>query len=199
MNEKPLQEKCGLVGVYSQLYQAPATARLAAAALQGRGREAAGIAVYQKSSKITTYTGLGLVQHVLTDVVITNLGKSHVAISHNRYATSGGKKGNAQPFKITSGKFSLALGQNGNLYDLDFYHHAKIPKITPPGTSDGAYLAAFLISNRENYDSWLETFLNQLPKLVNSGATNLVMITDDGDLWGVCDSRKIRPLVLCIL
>ena len=84
-NEKP-REACGLFGVYGH----PDAAKLAyfgLYALQHRGQESAGIAVY-RDKLIHNHKGMGLVPDVFNVEDFDHL-QGHSALGHVRYSTTG--------------------------------------------------------------------------------------------------------------
>ena len=192
--EKPFNDECGVVGIYTKS-KASSYIRTALSALQHRGQESAGMAVFNSNGAIKTYTGMGLVSNVLTQEVVLSLGKYSMAIGHNRYSTSqGSEPRNAQPITLESGSYRLGLAQNGNLYDLNFS-----ADLSQSEASDGVRLTTFLLQERTCYSSWLETLQKTLPQIGNAGAFSLVLLTDEGCLYGIKDPYAIRPLCLGIL
>lgn len=197
-NEKLIQENCGIIGVYSENRSAPLIVRKGLTTLQPRGREKAGICASDEYGDFRTHTGTGLIPAVLNDEVLENIGKSYTATGHNRYSTSKGTKGIPQPITIRTEQFGLSLGHNGNLFDLNWFSPEEIG-FKFNGTTDSALLTAFLLNQRQKFSTWLETFQESLPIVQQSGTASLVMLTDDGSLWGVRDPSANRPLSLGIL
>ena len=139
---------------------------------------------------------MGLVPHVLTESVIKKLGLGHTAIAQNRYATFGKSSTvNAQPLVITHGKFQLSLGHNGNIPDVANLKQQLGLKNSPLG--DTELMTTLIHRERKHYESWEETLISLLPQFY--GAYSLVMLTDDGSLFGMRDPYGIRPLCLGIL
>lgn len=186
-------EKCGVVGVYSENNLAPSLAKRALSSLQHRGQESAGITIWKGKNKFKTHLGMGLIPHVLNAEVIKKLGKSTRAIAHNRYSTSGSSHLlNAQPITLKKGKYSISIAHNGNIPDLKLIKKQLHEK--PEATSDTAYVAAYLLQERPCYASWEETLEKCMPFI--HGAYCFVILTDDGDLFGVRDVFGIRPFCL---
>lgn len=187
------REKCGVVGVWTSDTQASYIARRALASLQHRGQESAGLSVYNPNGKISTYKDMGLVPHVLTETVLKKLGTGHTAIAQNRYATFGkSHTANAQPITITQGKYQLSLGHNGNIPDV-----ANIKRqltLRNASTGDTELMTLLIHKERENYKTWEETLINVLPQF--HGAYCLIILTNDGSLFGARDPYGIRPLCL---
>lgn len=184
---------CGVIGVWSKTNHAPTIVRQGLAALQHRGQESAGISLTKSGGKITTYTKMGLVPHVLTEPVLKKLGKSDCAIGHNRYATSGHSSlNNAQPITIKHGRYQLSIGHNGNIPDLRAIKKSLKRKIQT--TSDTRLVAELFLQERTISDSWEEAFRNVLP--LCHGAYSFVVLTNDQTLFAIRDPYGIRPLCL---
>ncbi len=193
MNKIDLKEKCGVVAVWDSTGNAPFLARLALAALQHRGLESAGLSIFTPKNKIVTYKGMGLVPHVLTDAVLTQLGPSKIATGQNRYGTSGESSfANAQPIDIATGEYQISVGHNGNIPDI-----SNILKLLGPNekvTSDTIAMTKLLLKRRPSFDSWEQTLINTLPLF--QGAYNLNILTEEGSIFAARDPFGIRPLCL---
>ena len=187
------REKCGIVGVWTTDTYAPYIARRALAALQHRGQESAGLSVLNLDGKINTFKKMGLVPHVLTETVLKNLGEGHSAIGQNRYATFGHSHiGNAQPIAMLNGKYQLSLGHNGNIPNVTNIKAQLSERFASLG--DTELMTALIHKRRKNYDSWEQTLIKVLPEF--QGAYSLVILTNDGSIFGVRDPFGIRPLCL---
>ncbi len=104
---------CGIFGAYG-IEDAANYTYLGLYALQHRGQESAGIAVYDRK-KIREWKGLGLVSEVFNEDILKNLSGS-VAIGHVRYSTTGSPTlQNVQPFCVNFAKKTIAIAHNGNL------------------------------------------------------------------------------------
>lgn len=110
--ETKLQEKCGVFGVYGKGLEAARLTHIGLWALQHRGQESSGISSSNGRS-LFTHKDSGLVAHVFNEANLSRL-KGHIAIGHNRYATSGSSLSHHhQP--VTQPGALLALAHNGNL------------------------------------------------------------------------------------
>jgi len=188
-----IREKCGVVGVWTTDTYAPYVARRALASLQHRGQESAGLSVLNPDNKISTYKHMGLVPHVLTEPVLKRLGPGNMAIAQNRYATFGGSHlGNAQPIAMLNGNYQLSLGHNGNIPDVSNLKKQLSARFTASG--DTEILTAVIHKQRKQHKNWIETLLHVLPQV--RGAYSLVILTNDGSIFGVRDPYGIRPLAL---
>ncbi len=187
------KEKCGVIAVWDGNNNAPFLTRLALAALQHRGLESAGMSIYSPKNKIVTSKGMGLVPHVLTDSVLSTLGKSKIATGQNRYGTSGESSiVNAQPIDIKLGKYHLSVGHNGNIPNTS--NLTKLLGEKENVISDTIVMTKLLLKNRANFDTWEQTLINTLPLF--EGAYNLSILTDDGSIFACRDPFGIRPLCL---
>lgn len=110
-----LTEKCAVFGIYAPSEEAARITFYGLWALQHRGQESSGI-VSSDGKKLHRHADTGLVANVYHDDNMKEL-KGHVAIGHNRYATSGGADDFFnQPFLHSEQQFALA--HNGNLPDV---------------------------------------------------------------------------------
>ena len=193
MVQRKLKEKCGIIGVYTASQHASSYAKQGLAALQHRGQESAGMSILTPQKKIKTYTGMGIIPHVLTNSVLKKLGENAMAIGHNRYATSGhGALGNAHPIEIKNKKYQVSIGHNGNIPELSSIRKKLGEKKRT--ISDTTLMARLLMQERPQFTSWEGTLINTLPEF--KGAYNLVFLTNDGSLFGIRDPYGIRPLCL---
>lgn len=107
-----LEHKCGVFGVYGKGLDAAKLTYFGLYALQHRGQESSGIAA-SNGKKINVHKNTGLVAQVYSEADFKKL-KGHMAIGHNRYATSGGSTAfHVQPVFSQDGV--VALAHNGNL------------------------------------------------------------------------------------
>lgn len=190
VDDKP-HEECGFVGVVVPNEMAPIIARNALGALQHRGTDGAGITI--ANGRMETKKKSGLIENVLTPDVMSLVDHSNRAIAHTRYATNGGITGeNIQPIQLSSpsGEFTLSLAHNGNLTNSDWFKD-RVDVELPEDASDTVALTQYLLQRRHEYESWRETFRNELPSV--EGAFSAVALTEDGDTHGFRDNRGIRP------
>ena len=107
------KESCGVFGVFGQDTAAKLT-YFGLYALQHRGQESCGI-VTSTGRTIHEHKGMGLVPEVFDEQTLNQL-PGHTAIGHVRYSTTGSSIAkNAQPFVVSHGEMTLAIGHNGNL------------------------------------------------------------------------------------
>src|SRR5260370_17994144 len=86
-----LHDACGIVGIYARQNGENIDVRryltLALTALQHRGQESAGMAVYDGEGKIVSRVSMGKVREVFSDTG-TGLPETRCGISHLRYSTT---------------------------------------------------------------------------------------------------------------
>src|SRR2546425_12019021 len=116
-----LHDACGIVGIYTQGEKNIDVRRyltLALTALQHRGQESAGMAVYDGEGKIVSRVSMGKVREVFSDTG-TGLPETRRGIGHVRYSTTGSScVENAGPFVVGAwrGHYNaIAVAHNGNL------------------------------------------------------------------------------------
>src|SRR5712691_3549681 len=146
-----LHDACGVVGIYAREHEEKSIdvrryLTLALSALQHRGQESAGMAVYDNEGKIFHRAGMGKVREVFSDTG-TGLPVTHCGIGHVRYSTTGSScVENAGPFVVGGerGKYdSIALAHNGNLANNTALH--KLIPQKSIGTTDSEIMALLLL------------------------------------------------------
>ena len=102
------------MGIYG-VSDASRQAFLALQALQHRGQQACGIAVYDYAGAIRVHKGEGLVKDVFSEAALAGL-PGDTLIGHVRYPTTevGGME-NIQPFWMSCRAGCFALAHNGNI------------------------------------------------------------------------------------
>src|SRR6476469_929277 len=110
-----MKDACGVFGVWAPGHAAAHLVYDGLYALQHRGQESAGMAVYD-GEMITVVKDMGLVSNVFNDYNLASL-RGDLAIVHTRYSTTGSSTWhNAQPVvRGDVGEAGFALGHNGNL------------------------------------------------------------------------------------
>ena len=117
-----LHDACGVVGIYARPNGENIDIRryltLALTALQHRGQESAGMAVYDSDGKIVSRVQMGKVREVFSDTGV-GLPETRCGIGHVRYSTTGSScVENAGPFVVGAwrGHYNtIAVAHNGNL------------------------------------------------------------------------------------
>lgn len=191
MSEKIIQEKCGLVAVYSKEYAHQVNiAILAAVGVQHRGTHGAGTVLKSKRGLIS-HIGKGLLREVFTKKVVKKLRqKSKWLIMHTRYGTYGGyRKENLQPCICKSPKREkIVVAHNGQFIKMERFI-AEIPVKIPSKASD-TYIFSQLLAHAKGKD-WNEKILKTLDKV--TGAYALLIGIGDS-LYAARDPHGVRPL-----
>src|SRR3954469_19449074 len=190
-----IREACGVFGVFAPGQPAAHLTYDGLYALQHRGQESAGMAVYD-GELITVDKDMGLVSNVFNEYKLQSL-RGGLAIGHTRYSTTGSSTWhNAQPVvRGDVGEAGFAMGHNGNLTNT-----AKLAVdagMLPGVVSSDSDVIAELVARASAGGADLETALIEvLPKL--EGAFSLVLM-DHARLIAVRDPNGFRPLCLGVL
>jgi len=182
---------CGIVGVIGKGLEASRLVHSGLWALQHRGQESSGI-VSSDGKNFYMRRGMGLVASVYGEEDITNL-PGHLAIGHNRYATSGPSSFDYFQPVVTKDKI-LALAHNGNLPDmktLENFLHKKGVATTFLNDSDLMHktLTYYLARGQSIEQAIKKSFP------LFAGVFSLLVATVD-KLIAVRDAYGIRPLVM---
>jgi amidophosphoribosyltransferase len=186
-----LNEKCGVIGIYSQDPDVSRLAYYGLWALQHRGQENSGIAS-SNGKKIFCHKGRGLVAHVYDEADVAKL-KGHIAIGHNRYSTFGKSDiDHSQP--VYHHQNTLALAHNGNLPQVTKLRRFLAKQgISTTGLNDSELM-------HKTVEYWLVRgkSIEEAVKLsfpLFTGAFSLLLMTKR-ELVAVRDRCGIRPLSL---
>jgi len=163
-------------------------------ALQHRGQEGAGIAVWDPAqSRIVSHRGMSLVSRVFDEAALTKLAGGRVAIGHVRYATHGSSSlENVQPVVVKFARGELALAHNGNLVNgADLTRELEASgSIFQSGLDTEVF--AHLIS-RSPAGSFENALVHALSRV--RGAYSLALLFND-TLYAIRDPNGFRPLVI---
>jgi amidophosphoribosyltransferase len=183
---------CGIVAV-SGTPEAAKLTYLALHALQHRGQEAAGIAVYNPATGTThRHRNAGLVSDVFTPEVLDRL-TGDLALGHIRYSTAGGAGlKNAQPLRVTYREGDLALVHNGNLTNANELRSRLVNEGSLFQSTIDSEVVVHLIarSQRHGVEAQVDDALSQL-----QGAF-CVLITVGDTLYAARDPWGYRPLMI---
>lgn len=184
------KEYCGLFAITNHR-QASWLTYLGLYALQHRGQEAAGIVANNRGA-LTVYKGMGLVNDVFNDEVLSKL-KGNMAIGHTRYSTTGSSVlKNAQPLLIEYAKGSICIAHNGNLVNSLMLRQDLEKAGSIFQTTTDSEIIVYLMARAKTRD--LKGSLIYALKRIK-GAYSLVMM-DNHNLIGVRDPLGFRPLCL---
>ncbi len=190
--DKP-EEACGVFGVYAPTAEVATLTYFGLYALQHRGQESAGIAVFDQG-EIHTHKGMGLVSQVFTDALLQNM-PGQLAVGHTRYSTTGSSHAaNAQPAIVKTRLGQLALAHNGNIVNVNSLRDELLERNHNLVTTSDSELIAFALAEAVNDGkNWIEGAIAAFKRC--EGAFSLVVGTPGGIL-ATRDPHGIRPLVL---
>jgi amidophosphoribosyltransferase len=192
-----LHDACGIVGIYLQEHSKSIDVRnyltLALTALQHRGQESAGIAVYDEEGRIAHKIGMGKVREVFSDSG-AGLPYTRCGIGHVRYSTTGSScVENAGPFVVGAWRnhgVAIAVAHNGNLVNGDTLRAQFAPGLLNSTTDSEAIALLLLLADGETLR---ERLIETLPLL--QGSYSLVILAE-GKLYAIRDPWGMRPLCL---
>jgi amidophosphoribosyltransferase len=184
-----LQEKCGVSAVFTRNESASRLVYFSLSALQHRGQEASGI-VSTDGDDFFAHGAGGLVSQVFSEAHLNRL-HGHMAIGHNRYATSGSKHdGHIQP--VLRGDDLIALAHNGNLPSTTkLMEFLKSKKIYKRGSNDSEMMADAIRYYMYHGCSAAAAIKKAWPLF--TGAFSCVLLAHDG-IYAFRDRCGIRPL-----
>ena len=187
-----MQEACGVFGVLAAGQQVSSLCYFGLYALQHRGQEAAGIAVFE-GDRVRLHKDMGLVSQVFDQDVLERM-PGHLAVGHTRYSTTGSSRVcNAQPLVLMTRLGPFALAHNGNLVNaMQLRDQLQQQGCQATGTTDSELIAFALQAQVESGLDWDEAIKAAARQC--QGAFSLVIGTPDA-LYGLRDGHGLRPLV----
>jgi amidophosphoribosyltransferase len=189
--DKP-EEACGVFAVLAPGESVANLTYFGLYALQHRGQESAGIAVFD-GPRVRLHKDMGLVSQVFDQAILERL-PGDLAIGHNRYSTTGSSKVcNAQPVVLMTRLGPFALAHNGNLVnaaELRASLHHMAGEFT--STTDSELIAYALQQGVDSGMGWNAAIRAAAARC--RGAFSLVIGTPDG-CFALRDGHGIRPLV----
>jgi amidophosphoribosyltransferase len=189
--DKP-EEACGVFAVMAASQAVANLTYFGLYALQHRGQESAGIAVFE-GEQVRLHKDMGLVSQVFDQDILERLPGS-LAIGHNRYSTTGSSKVcNAQPVVLMTRLGAFALAHNGNLVNAGDLRESLAHLSGEFTSTTDSELIAFAL--QQAVDDGLEwNAAIQAAAARCRGAFSLVIGTPEG-LFALRDGHGIRPLV----
>ena len=201
-----LRHACGIVGIYTRnedSIDVRGYLTLALTALQHRGQESAGMAVYDNEGRIAHRVAMGKVRDVFSDSGMS-LPATNCGIGHVRYSTTGSScVENAGPFVVGSQRDfdrdgergqaavgSIAVAHNGNLVNGDQLR-SLFPEDMLYSTTDSEAMALLLMHSEGA--TMRERMIATVPKL--RGAYSLVILAE-GKLYAMRDPYGMRPMCM---
>ena len=189
--DKP-EEACGVFAVMAAGQAVANLTYFGLYALQHRGQESAGIAVFE-GEQVRLHKDMGLVSQVFDQDILERLPGT-LAIGHNRYSTTGSSKVcNAQPVVLMTRLGAFALAHNGNLVNAAELRESLAHLSGEfTSTTDSELIAFALQQAVDAGDDWSTAI--QAAAAHCRGAFSLVIGTPEG-LFALRDGHGIRPLV----
>ncbi len=185
------KDECGVLGVITVQRQVARLIHFGLFALQHRGQESAGIAVWDDSD-LTVRRGMGLVSDVFDDRNLDSL-KGRQGVGHVRYSTTGSSQlSNAGPFEAKNELGVIAVAHNGNVVNAsELRAELEEAGVRLNSTTDSEVITQVLA--RAPGATWAEKLLAGAARL--RGAFSLAIFTP-GTIYAVRDPFGIRPLCL---
>ena len=196
--ERPdrMEEACGVFAVLAAEQPVANLAYFGLYALQHRGQESAGIAVFNQE-KVLLHKDMGLVSQVFDQDVLARMF-GDLSIGHNRYSTTGSSRVcNAQPVVLMTRLGAFALAHNGNLVNTKELRVLVDDGKTEFTSTTDSELIAFAVQQAVNRGLDWRSGIEAALKLCQ-GAFSLVIGTPAG-LFAIRDGYGIRPLVFGFL
>lgn len=193
--DKP-QEACGVFGIYAPGEDVAKITYFGLFALQHRGQESAGMAIFE-NRQMHVHKDMGLVSQVFNETILEEL-TGDIAIAHNRYSTTGSSHVvNAQPAVLETRLGPVALAHNGNLVNTKQLREKLLEKDCNLVTTTDSEMIVHAIAEEVNSGKdWLNGAISAFQQCI--GAFSLTIGTPDG-IMGVRDPHGVRPLVIGIL
>lgn len=198
MPERPdrMEEACGVFAVLAHEQPVANLAYFGLYALQHRGQESAGIAVFNQD-KVLLHKDMGLVSQVFDQDVLVRM-PGDLSIGHNRYSTTGSSSVcNTQPVVLMTRLGAFALAHNGNLVNAKELRVLVDDGKTEFTSTTDSELIAFAVQQSVNRGLDWRSGIEAALKLCQ-GAFSLVIGTPAG-LFAIRDGYGIRPLVFGFL
>lgn len=198
MKDGKIKEACGVFGIYHPHGEDAASSIFyGLSALQHRGQESCGIAVFDTSGprgNMNVHRGMGLVNEVFKNDTLQSL-HGNLGIGHVRYSTTGDATlNNAQPLVLNYIKGTLALAHNGNLVNtITLRRELEENGAIFHTTTDSEVIACHIARERVHTKTVEEAILHTAQKI--QGAYGLV-IASPRKLIGVRDPLGLKPLCL---
>ncbi|MFX1259647.1 MAG: amidophosphoribosyltransferase, partial [Promethearchaeota archaeon] len=199
MRDKPF-ENCAIFGVTCDDFGFSVSQLLynGLIALQHRGQESSGISILKTGGKIYTYKRKGLVSKVLTKRIRSQLW-GNIGIGHNRYATTGAEIYSSydyiQPLHFKNNEIEFSFAFNGTIpvYDDIKKRMDDMGRIFLTNT-DTEVMAQLIASIALGTEDWPEVL--KLTSKFLEGAYSLILMTTQGDLYGMRDPLGFKPLCI---
>jgi len=189
LDDKP-RDECGVFGIVAPKRQIARLIHFGLYALQHRGQESAGIAVWD-GKELQMRKSMGLVSEVFDDRILSQL-QGYMGVGHVRYSTTGSSNlSNAGPFEAHDPVLGyVAVGHNGNVVNApELREELLTAGVKLGGTTDTEVITHILaLAPGAN---WHEKLYNGAKRL--RGAFSLAVLTQN-HVYAIRDPFGIRPL-----
>jgi amidophosphoribosyltransferase len=194
MPYKSLHEECGVFGILNKDTAGLGhTLYFGLYALQHRGQESCGMAVYD-NHQLRLHKEMGMVNQVFTESLLDGL-TGQIGIGHTRYSTTGASNlGNAQPVVTRTPFGALTVAHNGNLINTEELRTFLQDKGYFSHGSSDTHLIALYINYLLNQGRDLKAAVQETLEACK-GAYSLVMATGD-TLIAARDPHGLRPFCM---
>ena len=187
-----MEEACGVFAVLAPGEQVASLCYFGLYALQHRGQESAGIAVFD-GEKVRLHKDMGLVSQVFDKEVLERM-PGDLAVGHTRYSTTGSSRVcNAQPLVMMTRLGPFGLAHNGNLVNTEELRDRLVAEGMNITTSTDSELIAFALQLAVNggldWDEAIKAAARQC-----QGAFSLAIGTPNA-VYALRDGHGLRPLV----
>jgi len=188
-----MRERCGVVAAAAKIDVSPYL-YFSLNALQHRGQEAAGIAVYDDTEgKIKCYKGLGLVNDAFKDMDISGIeGKK--GIGHTYYSVKISSPHNAQPTLVHTSSGDIAVAHNGIITNSGELKERLLKKGHNYSMGSEEESMAFLLSDHLKNSKSFEKAIRGLMRDLQGSYALTIMFNDR--VFGLRDPLGIKPLCL---
>ncbi|MEA2054749.1 MAG: amidophosphoribosyltransferase [Candidatus Thermoplasmatota archaeon] len=187
-----MRERCGVVAVAAK-NDVASYIYFSLNALQHRGQEAAGIAVYDNGSdEIKYYKGLGLVNEAFEDKDISQI-KGKRGVGHTYYSIKISSPDNAQPTIVHTSSGDIALAHNGIITNSDELKRRLLEEGHNFSMGSEEESMAFLLSDylkNKSFEKAVKSIMKEL-----KGSYSLAMMFNNR-VFGLRDPFGVRPLCL---
>lgn len=185
-----MRERCGVVAAAARGDVAPAV-YFCLNALQHRGQEAAGIALYDQDEQcITTYKGLGLVNEAFKDLDMSQI-RGNRGIGHTYYSIKLSTPQNAQPTVVKTASGDIALAHNGIITNAAELKQKLLDQGHTFSLGSEEEAIAFLLSHHLQHRSF-EKAVKQVMKTLQGSYSLAIMYNQR--VFGLRDPLGFRPL-----
>ncbi|MBE5816838.1 MAG: amidophosphoribosyltransferase [Clostridiales bacterium] len=195
MSFDKLHEECAVYGVSLNVDEAAGITYNGLLALQHRGQESAGIAVYD-TDRLVCRKNLGLVSEAITNEMLTDLAHSKSAIGHCLYSGKGNShECDVQPFVTEYLTGRIATAHNGNLVNGRGIKKRLIKLgVRFTSNSDSEIISALVAYNTVVAGSLEDGVAKAMNELI--GAFSVVILSGDNSIVAFRDPWGYRPLCI---